>query len=701
MPRRQTRGFGQAKPDVPRWRRGRATQPGPAIKLSKAQERRLVQQITTHPALPGAVAAPALEAPGQKAAAATGAYRFRHQLVPFGWLVLVLGMGLGVHATHGPWQGVVLGLVAAGVIWLFNRHKTGFTRKAAFWMAGLTAFWVPALSLAGAGPAIPILLICWVCVLVPWVKHYRIRAEAQEPAQPVELADHQTWARLAAKKKWAGHLGMPGKVPGGAAYPIILVGAETHIGEVIAQAASIAAAWDKPVTEAYVERSPDGVESRGTLTLLRQSTLAGGRLWDGRGIDPATGLAVIARFPDGGNTHIQHFTRSDGVYHEIIAGVTGSGKSTLLDLGICIGAVSGFVVPVLLDPQEGQSFHGVWRERLISAAGTDECMIVLRGMQAGMLARSRELARMWWTDEDGDRHKGMTFFDPFISGQPIVDVTMDEAPALLKPGGKTDEKRAARAVAMTEDLAKRGRKAGVRLRLVAGVPQLDEMGGSRSLRSYLRGCNVICLRTDDPGDAGFLGISANPAQIPQFFRDGSRTQGLGYVKGPDNRPGTPMRTDGVAKAARGRAVAAPLPDLDGPFREAYERFAKDSADSVVLPPPAGAQPVTGTPALSAVPPPADDEPAPGGRTASDAILAVLDAAGSELERGEILVRAAELVTQEWGRARPFSVSSMRDKLRGLSAAGRIVNTRYGHYAPIRTTIHAVSASAGGGTETSE
>ena len=67
-------------------------------------------------------------------------------------------------------------------------------------------------------------------------------------------------------------------------YPLQADGIKTNIGDILSQPLSIAAAWHKPITEAYAEGAPDGVASRGHLTLLKRGTLEAVREWDGHGV---------------------------------------------------------------------------------------------------------------------------------------------------------------------------------------------------------------------------------------------------------------------------------------------------------------------------------------------------------------------------------------------------------------------------------
>jgi len=79
----------------------------------------------------------------------------------------------------------------------------------------------------------------------------------------------------------------------------------------------------------------------------------------------------------------------DGTRHTLIAGCMGSGKSEYLNLLIWLALTGQIpVVPVILDPQNGQSLPQ-WRDKVLYAAGVDECARLSRGLTAGLMDRSR------------------------------------------------------------------------------------------------------------------------------------------------------------------------------------------------------------------------------------------------------------------------------------------------------------------------
>jgi hypothetical protein len=645
VPRFQTR-------EVPRWKRGKAPARGPQVIYLPAPQ--AGQPVN------GA-------APVNDLLARTGAHRHRRALPPFAWGCGLAALGGILHATPQPALSGVVGAFAASVLLiLFTRHLSAFARRWWDLAAFLTLAWVITLAVAGFGaPAPALLALTWVPLAVAWSRHYRIRPERQgQPQAPAEdtTSDQATWARLAAKRRWSAQLADPQPIPGGIKWQVVTDGVETHIGQVMAEPRAIAAAFGKAQTEAYVEPHPTGIESRGIFTRLKSGTLQQLAEWDGRGFGE-NGIARIGRFADSQPVRVRAWVPRDGTRHGLIAGTSGAGKSALLDLLIWLALTSEVpVVPVILDPQNGQSLPQ-WKDKVLYAAGVEECVRMRRGLNAGMMDRSRRLAAMAW-DDDGHRVKGMPFFDARLSGLPVVMAITDEAPLLLSGDG--NPKIAAEMVSLSANGGKLGRKAGESEWFVAQVPSLGELG-DQALRSMLVGGNVIGLRTGDKVSAGMLGMQADPSALPKYFPDGEPTQGIGYAVTMDNRQ-APMRTDLVPSRMRHQPVT--VPRLEDEFLEAMDLAM--GAQGVLLP---------SLPAFPAsVPSPeVPEDDGPEGRTCADAVLMVLAESGRELNRGEIIKWVGDLATGAWERPKPFSIRSVGDALRSLTGDGKITRVRDGVY----------------------
>jgi hypothetical protein len=490
-------------------------------------------------------------------------FRFRLHLVPLCWLAAGVA-GIAWHGgNHSPWLGALCGLVTTAATVATTRERGRFTRRYNQGMAAWSSVWFQIFAAWGSGWWTAAWLLGWLAPSCLWWEQYRWRPAPPEPK--VDRSVEDTWAKLCAKQKWVAELG--GRVDlgnGAAKWPVQCDGIDTHIGMINEKRVAVAAAFRKSIVSCYTE--PDTLaddETRGFLTILPRGSLDTARVWDGLGIDPATGLALIGRFPDGEPVRERIFVRGigGGVKHTIIAGCDGSGKTGLIDMGLCISAASGMIAPVILDPQMGQALPA-WQDVLPYAAGVDECMTYLRGLHAAMFDRSRELAALTWTQHrcerrDGTdcipgrrgckRRKGFNFYDyemikaaraeHGLDPLPIIEITIDEAAVLLSMQG---------APALLLDIAKLGRKVGFRLRLALQVPSISEMHKGE-LRSILNGGNVICFRTGDKVTNGMANIPANPHELPKFWPNGKPTAGLGFAATGDNvpRPSVTMRTDYV------------------------------------------------------------------------------------------------------------------------------------------------------------
>ena len=666
--------MGKARAEVPRWRRQK--EQAPQIKLRGRQQDKLVREVAAALAAQGHPAAAGTSRDGGGGMLArSGAYRFRRQLIPVGWIGVVFAVGLGTHHAGNPHAGVMLGLVAAVVIFLFSRHLAAGSKRLASAMAVLTAIWMPVLAYAGTAKPWAALAACsWSVLQAAWSHHYRWRpAQATTP----KVNDHDRWNALADERRWKGHLGTVEMLPGGGRrYPIQLDGIKTTIGSVLSASENVAGAWHKPMTEAYAERDPQGVTSRGYLTILGSETLMRVREWNGAGMDMQTGLAVIGRYADGSPVHVKFYTPGYGIRHALLSGTTGSGKSELLNELIFIALVTGCFVPVILDPQEGQSLP-FWRDRCLYAAGVDECFRMLRGLHAGMLDRSRYLSGLRW-DDDGIAMRGMPFFNYELTGLPMPLIFFDEAHMCLKGEGKGGRQ----IVEKTVEISRLGRKTGTGMWLATHIPSLSELGNEQALRDMLRGGNVISMRTANRVASGMLGLEKDPSEIPMFLADGRETYGLGYCAGPDNRPDAPMRTDLVPKAMRRKVPQ--VPSLDERFLEAMDRAMGDEGVQV---------PLEAPPFL--VPVPDDGPPDQPGKACADAVTEVLRANGRPMERGDIYV-AIEGKAREWGRPRPWSLSALRDALNSLTKAGIIDSDVRGVYSIPRATLQLAGNPGPGG-----
>jgi hypothetical protein len=610
------------------------------------------------------------------------AWRFRKHLQPFAWLVLLLAAGASLHAVpHGRvlW-GVLASAAVPGLMLLAagQRHRDGkhifrlWTRRFVYAQAVVTGFWMLLLAAYGVRPCGPWVVVSALPFLGLWVRRYRWRPRAEKaPAAPD--SDVATFTALADAQKWSAVLGERQDLPGGGRrYLVQCDGIKTVMPKILAVPDNVAGAWHRPATEVYAERDEAGVPSRGSLTILTGQSLRGGRAWDGQGMDLVTGLARSGRFADGRDSHDKWYQSRFGCYHDLDSGTTGSGKSERLNIKVFTALATGWFVPVILDPQEGQSLP-FWQDKCIYARGAAEVERRIRGLHAGFLDRSSYLSTYRWND-DGVDMPGMPFFDyEMLGGRlKIVLVILDEAHLVLKDGNKWQRQVTANVV----EMARLIRKAGGRMVLATQLPGLVDLGGSQALRDMLRGGNVWSGRTANSVGQGMLGLAKDPSGIPRYFADGTATAGLGYTDGPDRRPDAPMRCDYVSKEHYRNPP--PVPRLDDRFMEVMDRAMRESVSPTSAAAPVAAAPAKGglrllggTRDKPAEPSAEAPEDAPEGRRCIDAVLQVLQAAGGPADRGQVAAAVAA-VSAEWGRPKCWSLRQIGNTLRELTEAGQAV-----------------------------
>lgn len=234
---------------------------------------------------------------------------------------------------------------------------------------------------------------------------------------------------------------------------------------------------------------------------------------------------------------LQLFDPKIGAQHIIVAGVTGSGKGGVLQL-ICLSYhVNGFAI-IYADPK-GSSNPDVAKMAAHAGLGKDGALGALRVAYAILLHRIEESAATEAKNFQASEKR------------PFVGVVLDEFAQLL--GEKAEHKKEAAFIVAA--VAEQGRSLGMAMVLCGQIMNLDKMGSDTSIRDNIfYGGALVLLRSDgaqkdrvDLPDA-FSGI--DPSRIPAFWKgdddtliydptvpddDPSRTFGVGYVVGPDER----------------------------------------------------------------------------------------------------------------------------------------------------------------------
>src|SRR5216683_1717126 len=544
--------------------------------------------ITQAPA--AGMAAPAARPVAAAARAGTGTIRHgwqrRRQLAPAYAMAATLTGGSILHAAgQSPLIGLTAPAVAGGVAcaaaWrgsspvrrLYAAAATGY---AGLWTSAVTA-WGP----AGGGAGDAVLLAGGTLLAAPWWYANRWRWEPPPALLPGEQGHAEDLDPR--REFWLENIAAAGcAFPGTDLddFADVVCGWQADIllprkkdvkttADAIAAGPKVSAAYDKPATQVIIEATPDGRQSRARLTVLEQDPFQAGHLWTGPTLDAATGMAEVGMFPDGTPARYQLWTPGSGACHSLVSGTTGSGKSRFLDMELCEIHLSPLIVAWLIDPQEGQSLPD-WTDAADRyAAGEngdyEPCMQVLRAMRRVMIRRSRHLGQLPWQDGKGRWRKGRSFFDP-TPQMPLLRVIVDEAHVLLK-----HQVHSAEALSILADTGKLGRKTGVGVELVSLVPSLDELGGpgAQVLRDMLREGNVVCFRTGNSVATHMLGLHADPSRLPRRFADGSKTHGLGYILGADDRQ-APFRS---------KLVRDPFDIAERPAAGHLDQMSADAADA--------------------------------------------------------------------------------------------------------------------------
>lgn len=415
------------------------------------------------------------------------------------------------------------------------------------------------------GPSGPLGLAWWVTGLaasVPyWMNWWRRRGarrttRALDPPSdaPPLSAQAQLWQDRVVPHHAAyklTRLETVRAVPDG--YSGIIVGqpGPTRFSQMALEAAveTIASANRVHPSQVAVEDPGDGDASRARLTVIRSDRNLTETVWleDSRAaIDPATGTAQIGRYFDLAPAHRQFWTTSGGAEMGVVAGDTGSGKSALVSTLISLAHECPLVATALLDPQSGSS-QPDWSGRThIYGEGHEATYEHLRMLDFVMVRRADYVAHAPWADGQGRERSGKPFLlpgDRDLGGMTMLFVVVEELKFFLDgPFGNVGFDLLATAV-------RTWRKAGGSLLVANQNLGLDNFKNNQSFRSNLISAgSLTALRTGSSTDHGMVGLPADPSKLPQFFRDGAKTRGLGYTTGIDRRPSATFRAMPVRDA---------------------------------------------------------------------------------------------------------------------------------------------------------
>ncbi|MFI9553148.1 hypothetical protein [Nonomuraea endophytica] len=459
-----------------------------------------------------------------------------------GWAQALLPMTLAFSLGF-----TVLAVIIAAA-WARGVDRQGVERKMPVaTLAGIGWLNLAAIYGPGGWPA----AVLWIGGTLAAIPYWHRHKSAFIPAARLSDAEaelglegtreQQIWAaRVAAPRKalTGSVLCPPAQVPGGWSAEIELVPGEQETETAIKATGKIASAFDVNASQITMDPPASGSNARARVTVIKDPHVLTRTRYlerEGCAIDLKTGIARVGNFADSQPAHWQFYSPTGGAQHGLIAGGTGGGKSGFIDTLLSLGHRCPAVVNVLLDPQGGQS-QPDWNDHVaLSAMGVENCMALLRKIDYGTECRAAHLGRMAWVDERGRERRGVPYLLP--TGRPgdmvLLNLLVEEAPMLLKDdtyGGSNGE-----AVKLLGKGGRTWRKAGASENLVTQFPGLEDLI-AQSLRSMLiAGGTVTSFRTGESVSQGMLGMINDPSKLPQYFADGSKTHGLGYIIGIDRR----------------------------------------------------------------------------------------------------------------------------------------------------------------------
>jgi hypothetical protein len=259
---------------------------------------------------------------------------------------------------------------------------------------------------------------------------------------------------------------------------------------------------------------PTANASRINLIVVNRSYIADPVPWAGPTYNE--GVCDLSLYADGTPAQWTFMAPRIGVLNGLVVGSTRSGKSR--GLGVLIRELleGGWQV-VVGDSQNGQSLPD-WQDAVEYHAGVAAVERVLARYHAEVMARSELLAS-----------RRVTVFDPAdprvqeLGLLPMM-LLIDECHFVLTMSNP-------RIVALTEEIASTGGKAGAGIILATQLPQMTSLGGSIKIRDPLVAGNTLVCRLSNLGSgpvvlpAGFVGDPFNLARMV----DGKSTAGMGYL----------------------------------------------------------------------------------------------------------------------------------------------------------------------------
>ncbi|WP_440099991.1 hypothetical protein [Streptosporangium sp. H16] len=508
---------------------------------------------------PTAPPTPADDNQARKVAVRKIAWRQRRavaNLLPLAWIVGLQSIAVVIWVAAvvpGAKLGAVLAVIASVLIWLERRGGSPYSVAI---VAGV--LWlIPAYLWGPFGWTALTLWLVGPLVSAPFLRDHQTRFRHRpEPVQAAVVAEEpkpELEARLAPEQVrydervipnnlvFAGtRLDKPEPVAGGFTARIIGEPGKTELSKLQTGTGTIASAWRGRPDQVTIEEAPDGDNSQALLTVItRGDNLQRARYLeeDGAAIDVATGIARIGYFNDLRPAHWSWWTTSGGAQMGCNCGTTGSGKSGFGNLKICLAHDCPVIVTVLLDAQDGSS-QPDWNGKTHRyAEGVENVFGEVQALDYVAKRRAHYISHAQWSDSRGRERVGKSYLvpgDPDLGGMVLIYTLVEEAPLLFQ-----DEVFGPRAIKLLGPGAKTYRKPGIGLDIFTQNLDLGELGRSRSFRANIAGGgSIAAFRTGASTDHKMVGLANDPSKLPEYFPNGDKTHGLGYLRGLDRRQAT-------------------------------------------------------------------------------------------------------------------------------------------------------------------
>ncbi|MGW4639656.1 hypothetical protein ACWEN6_14065 [Sphaerisporangium sp. NPDC004334] len=477
-------------------------------------------------------------------------------LVPFACLAGVQGTAMLVAAAElALWWRIaaVVTVVAVVLIWM---ERSGGSPFGIAIVGGLT-YLVPA-YLWGVFGGMALVAGCVMPLLAApfWREHqtrYRHRPDPAatppprpEPEQPALEALSPEQVKYAERvvpnnAVFTGtHLDKPVAVPGGFTARIIGEPGKTELSKLQTGAGTVASAWEGRVDQVTIEETPDGNSSQAQVTVIsRGDNLLQKRYLedDGTAIDVRTGIARVAYFNDLRPAHWSWWTVTGGAQMGLNCGTTGTGKSKFGGTKMCLAHQCPVIAVVLLDAQDGSS-QPSWNGKTHRyGEGIEQSYAELQAVDYVAGRRAHYISHVHWVDEQGRERIGKPYLlpgDPDLGGMVLIYVVVEEAPLLFQ-----DETYGPKAIKLLAPGSKTYRKPGISLDIYTQNLDLGELGRNRAFRANIAaGGSVAAFRTGASTDHKMVGLANDPSKLPEYFPNGEKTHGLGYLRGLDRRQAT-------------------------------------------------------------------------------------------------------------------------------------------------------------------